>query len=120
MAYRLSRKAEDDIIQIYVTGVAEFGVDQAERYHEGLERTFNFLADFPLAAPECAELGTGSRIHPYKSHIVIYRIDGADIFVQRGDTRWRIGGVSRPSSHPSSSAPPAVTPPPSRRPRPAP
>jgi plasmid stabilization system protein ParE len=51
MAYRLSRKAEDDIIQIYVTGVAEFGVDQAERYHEGLERILGFLADFPLAAP---------------------------------------------------------------------
>jgi len=27
MAYRLSRKAEDDIIQIYLTGIAEFGAD---------------------------------------------------------------------------------------------
>lgn len=83
MTYRLSRKAEDDIIQIYVTGVAEFGVDQAERYHDGLERTFRFIADFPLAAPERAELGRGSRIHPYKSHIIIYQLDGADIFIQR-------------------------------------
>ena len=43
MAYRLSGKAEEDIIQIYVTGVEMFGVDQAERYHEGLERTFELL-----------------------------------------------------------------------------
>lgn len=83
MAYRLSRKAEEDIIQIYVTGVAEFGLDQAEGYHEGLERTFEFLSDFPLAAPERPELGRGSRIHHYKSHIVVYRVDGLDIFIQR-------------------------------------
>ncbi len=29
------------------------------------------------------ELGTASRIHPYKSHIIIYRLDGQDILVQR-------------------------------------
>ena len=83
MAYRISRKAEDDIVQIYVMGVTEFGVDQAERYHEGLERAFAFLSDFPLAAPERAELRGSSRVHPYKSHIILYRLDGADIFIQR-------------------------------------
>jgi hypothetical protein len=36
MTYRLSRKAEEDILQIYLTGAAEFGEDQAERYHTGL------------------------------------------------------------------------------------
>jgi toxin ParE1/3/4 len=60
-----------------------FGVDQAERYHEGLERTFNFLSDFPFAAPERTELRRSSRVHAYKSHIVIYRLDGSDIFIQR-------------------------------------
>lgn len=83
MAYRLSRKAEADIIQIYVTGVEAFGVDQAERYHQGLERTFGLLAEFPLAAPERVELRGSPRIHPYKSHIVIYQLDGADIFILR-------------------------------------
>ncbi len=83
MTYKLSRKAEEDIIQIYVSGVALFGVDQAERYHEGLERAFDFLADFPLAAPERTELKPSSRAHPYKSHIILYRTDGSDIFIQR-------------------------------------
>jgi len=41
------------------------------------------LAAFPLAAPERTELGQGSRVYPYKSHIIIYRLDGADIFIQR-------------------------------------
>jgi toxin ParE1/3/4 len=83
MAYRLSRKAEEDILQIYVTGVGEFGVDQAERYHAGLEQAFVFLSDFPRAAPERPELGRSSRMHPYKSHIIVYRLDGPDIFIQR-------------------------------------
>lgn len=83
MTYRLSRKAEEDILQIYLTGAAEFGEDQAERYHAGLEQAFAFLADFPRAAPERLELNPPSRVHPYKSHINLYRIDGSDILVQR-------------------------------------
>ncbi len=90
MVYRLSRKAEADILDIYLTGAGAFGQDQAERYHAGLETAFAFLSESPRAAPERAELG-GSRVHPYKSHIIIYRLDGADIFVQRvrhGSEDW--------------------------------
>ncbi len=83
MAYSLSRKAEDDVIEIYVAGVAAFGFDQAERYHDGLERAFVFLSDFPLAAPKRAELKGSSRVHPYRSHIIVYRLDGADVLIQR-------------------------------------
>jgi toxin ParE1/3/4 len=82
VAYRLSRKAEDDIIQIYVSGAEMFGPEQAERYHEGLEQTFAFLSDFPFAATERPEL-RGARVHPYKSHIIVYRLDRGDILVQR-------------------------------------
>ncbi len=83
MAYRLSRKAEEDIIEIYVAGVELFGSDQAERYHEGLEHAFNFLSNFPFAAAERAELRGSPRVHPYRSHVIVYRLDGPDILVQR-------------------------------------
>jgi toxin ParE1/3/4 len=83
VAYRLSLKAEDDITQIYVTGVEMFGVDQAERYYEGLEQTLNFLSDFPFAAAVRTELKGLSRVHTYRSHIIIYRLDGPDILIQR-------------------------------------
>ncbi len=91
MAYRLSQKAEEDIIQIYIAGMDMFGADQAERYHEGLEHTFKFLSDFPFAAAERTELKSLSRVHPYRSHIIIYRLDGADILIQRvrhGSEDW--------------------------------
>ena len=91
MAYRLSRKAEEDILHIYATSAAEFGVNQAERYHAGLEQTFVFLSNFPRAAPERPELGRPTRVHPYKSHIILYRLDGEDILIQRvrhGSEDW--------------------------------
>lgn len=83
MAYRLSRKAEEDVVQIYVSGVELFGVDQAERYQEALEKAFDFLSNFPFAAPERSELRGSSRVYPYRSHIIVYRLDGSDIFIQR-------------------------------------
>lgn len=72
MTYRLSRKAEDDIIQLYLRGARDFGVAQAERYYAGLEAIFSFLADYPLAARERLEIHPPVRVHPYKSHLIVY------------------------------------------------
>lgn len=83
--YKLSRKAEEDIIGIFQYGVAQFGMQQAERYHDLLERTFDFLAENPEAARERSEITPPVRIHPIESHIVIYTVDeNGDIFVVRG------------------------------------
>jgi len=95
MAYRLSRRAQDDLLQIYETGVREFGADQADRYHAGLERAFEFLSEFPRAARERTELRRPSRAYPYRSHLIFYRPDGDDIFIQRirhGREDWMSGG----------------------------
>ena len=83
MTYRLSRKAEDDIRAIYVFGAQTFGVDQAERYFAGLFETFEFLAQFPKAARLRTELRHDTRAHPFQSHLIFYREDGADVFIQR-------------------------------------
>lgn len=91
--YRLSRKAEEDIIATFLYGVAQSGIQQAERSHELLERTFEFLAQNPEAARERAEITPPVRIHPIESHIVIYTVDeSGDIFVVRvrhGREDWR-------------------------------
>jgi toxin ParE1/3/4 len=91
--YRLSRKAEEDIIATYMYGVAQFRVQQAERNHDLLERTFQFLAENPEAARERAEITPPVRIHPIESHVVIYTVDeSGDIFIVRvrhGREDWR-------------------------------
>ncbi|WP_127478333.1 type II toxin-antitoxin system RelE/ParE family toxin [Sulfurivermis fontis] len=90
--YTLSRKAEEDIIAIFLDGARQFGLQQAEQYHDLLERTFQFLAVNPLAARERPELGPPVRIHRIKSHIVIDIIDAAGglfiIRVRHGHEDW--------------------------------
>ncbi len=91
--YTLSGKAEEDIIAIFMYGIAQFGIQQAESYHDLLERTFQFLAENPEAARERAEITPAVRVHPIESHIVIYTVDeNKDIFVVRvrhGREDWR-------------------------------
>jgi len=91
--YALSRKAEEDVIDIFMHGVAQFGIQQAERYHDLLERTFQFLAENPEAARERVEITPPVRIHPLESHIVIYTVDESGgifiIRVRHGREDWR-------------------------------
>jgi toxin ParE1/3/4 len=44
--FRLSERAEHDLIEIYDYTEETFGAYQAEAYHAGLERTFDLLASF--------------------------------------------------------------------------
>jgi toxin ParE1/3/4 len=83
LAYRLSSRAKDDLIDIYVEGVRSFGRQQAERYHLALEEAFDFLAAFPRAAPERSEIRSGVRVHPYRAHVIIYVVDGSEVRVLR-------------------------------------
>jgi toxin ParE1/3/4 len=93
MNYVLSRKAEEDIIDIFETGIEQFGLSQAERYHEQLDQCFRFLAENPLAAHERFEITPPVRIHPVGSHLVIYRVEqnGAVfiIRVRHGHEDWQ-------------------------------
>lgn len=95
MGYVLSRKAEEDVIAIFLHGTQHFGVEQAERYHELLGRTFEFLADNPEAAHERTEIAPPVRIHPVQSHLVVYtRTPSGDIFIVRvrhGREDWQHG-----------------------------
>lgn len=91
--YTLGRKAEQDIIDIFLYGAAEFGIQQAERYHDLMDKTFRFLAQNPEAARERVEIMPPVRIHPFESHVVIYTVDANDdiliIRVRHGREDWR-------------------------------
>ncbi|HEY7885810.1 MAG TPA: type II toxin-antitoxin system RelE/ParE family toxin [Cellvibrionaceae bacterium] len=93
MGYYLSKKAEQDVVDIFVRGVATFGIYQAEKYHELLASALQILSDNPFVAFERTELSPPVRIHPFKSHVIIYLIDSnGDIFIVRvrhGHEDWR-------------------------------
>ncbi len=81
--YRLTRAAADDLVTIYLQGLDMFGAAQADKYHEGLEGAFRFLAAYPRAARLRAELTIPVRAYPYKSHLVVYRADPGGILIVR-------------------------------------
>nr|WP_255699324.1 type II toxin-antitoxin system RelE/ParE family toxin [Luteimonas sp. Y-2-2-4F] len=80
----MSRKAEEDVIAIFVHGARQFGLHQAERYHDLLDRAFGFLADNPEAGRERTEITPAVRMHPVESHIVLYKVDeSGDLLILR-------------------------------------
>lgn len=83
MAFRLSGAARQDIIDIYLRSEEAFGEAQADRYVADLESMFAFLAEHPMAARERIELAPPVRIHPYRAHVIVYRLDGADVLILR-------------------------------------
>lgn len=82
MAYKLSEKAVNDIIEFYLNCVEQFGSVQAEFYHASLENVFLLLGENPELAREREELNPHIRIHPHGSHLILYRIDdGQDVII---------------------------------------
>jgi len=75
MRYKLSRQAEEDLIEIFIHGVEEFGIEQAEHYHASFERQFRMLSENPRMGRERNEIEPPVRILPALSHIIIYLID---------------------------------------------
>ena len=92
MAYRLTRKAELDIIQVYAEGLRDFGVTQADACHAKLERTFDRLAEVPRLARERTEIVPPVRIHPCGSHVIVHVVDASDdvliVRVRHGREDW--------------------------------
>ncbi|HKP79674.1 MAG TPA: type II toxin-antitoxin system RelE/ParE family toxin [Phenylobacterium sp.] len=83
MAVKPSRAARQDIIEIYLRSEEAFGETQADRYVADLESTFAFLAEHPMAARERFEFAPPVRIHPYRAHLIVYRLDGGDVLILR-------------------------------------
>jgi toxin ParE1/3/4 len=75
--------AEADLSGIWRYGVAIWGLDQAERYADGLFALFDLLAEFPEIACERTEFSPPVRIHPSGAHLVIYRREGQAVEIIR-------------------------------------
>ncbi len=70
--FKLSRKAAQDLKEIYQYGYREYGEKRADNYVDGLEKTFAVLADNPLLCRERFEFVPPVRIHPHNRHLIVY------------------------------------------------
>lgn len=84
MGYRLSRKAAADLRAIYAEGIRLFGLQQADRHMDRLEQAFELVGGNPHMARERFELSPPARVHPVKSHVVLYVVrDDGDVLIVR-------------------------------------
>ncbi len=75
MRFSLSVEAEEDIIAIAEQGIRMFGTAQARRYHDDLVAVLDLMAANPRMAREREEISPPVRIHPFKAHLIVYRIE---------------------------------------------
>lgn len=75
--------AEADLSGIWLEGASKWGVEQAERYADGLFALFDLLVEFPEIARERVEFSPPVRIHPSGAHLVIYLREGQGIEIVR-------------------------------------
>jgi toxin ParE1/3/4 len=71
--HRLSQRADRDLRDIYLYGVENFGLAQAERYRLELDGCFGMLSEFPRMGRLSDTIRAGLRRYGHGSHVVIYK-----------------------------------------------
>lgn len=93
MPVRRGVQADEDIISIYVESIRQFGVQQADRYMNGLEDVLAMLSQFPRIARERLEIRPPVRVHPYGAHLIVYTLGESDevyvLRVRHGHEDWQ-------------------------------
>jgi toxin ParE1/3/4 len=82
-SYRISKRADADIVEIIVYTTERFGPSQAQRYHAGLERTFQMLAKNSSRGRSAVEIGPNLRLFNYESHVVFYALEPQGVLIVR-------------------------------------
>ena len=85
MTWRIvfSAMADTDRDGIWDHTVARWSSEQAEVYLMGLDRVLSLLAEQPTLAREHNQFDPPVRVHPYRSHLVIFRADDLTLDVLR-------------------------------------
>jgi toxin ParE1/3/4 len=85
MAHRVAPQAESDLDDIWFYVAKESGsVDVASRLIDSITSHFLTLATFPYAGRSRDEdFGLGSRSFPVGEYVIVYCVEGADVFILR-------------------------------------
>ena len=81
--FRLSRRAEADLLGIGKFTLREWGKSQAARYIAELETCCQMLADNPALGRPCDHVRPGLRRHEHGKHVLFYRQERNGILVSR-------------------------------------
>ncbi len=80
---KVSKEAENDLVEIYRYGVINYGENKADQYIEALKEKCQFLADVPNLCPDRDEFNPSVKIHHHSKHLIIYVIENDAILIVR-------------------------------------
>jgi len=85
MAHRVSRQAEADLDDIWYYIATESGsVEAADSFIDSLTYRFFLLANHPyMGRARDEELGAGSRSFTVSDYMILYRVEGEDVWILR-------------------------------------
>lgn len=75
MKYFLTVQAEEDLIQIYLFGLKNFGPIQAEKYFKTFNKAFVKIANDPYMFPSASHLIDGYRYCVNGAHTIYFTVD---------------------------------------------
>jgi toxin ParE1/3/4 len=81
--FRLSRRAEADLLGIGAYSLKTWGEDRTVRYIDSLEECFRMLAGNPSLGRSCGDIRPGLRRMETGQHVVFYRDEAGGILVSR-------------------------------------
>ncbi|MBK8254491.1 MAG: type II toxin-antitoxin system RelE/ParE family toxin [Polyangiaceae bacterium] len=81
--FRLTLRAESDLLEIAEYTRQTWGEQQCARYLEQLEECCQRLAEQPILGRSCGHIRSGLRRREQGKHVVFYRRDGGDILILR-------------------------------------
>lgn len=82
-AFRLTPAARNDLEDIWLYTAQQWSFQQADRYTDILEDTFERLLFMPEMARERPEFDPPVRIHPSAEHLILYRVEEDHLVILR-------------------------------------
>jgi toxin ParE1/3/4 len=82
-AVRYRVAAEDDLYDISMYTIQEWGLEQADRYISGLQEFCELISDHPFIGRECDEVYAALRRMEFESHVIFFFAEANGIRVSR-------------------------------------
>lgn len=81
VAYRLTRDAQTDLIEIRRYTVKQWGLEQSKKYLLELRQTIKVLSETPEIGKQRHEVGNKVFSFPHVSHVIYYIINNKQLIV---------------------------------------
>ncbi len=81
--YRLTKKADTDLSNLYEYGISNFGLLQAQSYLIDLYDRFQLLSDNPLFGRSAVQFEPKLRRFEYKAHVIFYMLEDNGVLIVR-------------------------------------